>query len=380
MSFFKKPYDIVFYYPQHFNRSENGTNPFFDPLISICEIHKLNYLVLEEPDSKTSYPRNKKAFKFDFWFYIIIALRKIIPGLFFTTDEGREEFIGKIIAVLTLNLFNAKCYVTISNSMINVLLGFNKKSKVYDLQHGIIYSWHWGYFNQNGQLNNYLLNERIGFLVNGIGFKDVFYKNNPFLKLQKEPKVSVIGYLELKSDKIPAPKKNIVVYTLQLTSDLNENQLLVEKNNLKIFLKSVESLFVSNGLQLFLKLHPRFNNAINLSEILELYPFVKFTDDTIENLIKNTILHITQSSTSIFEFALASIPTYLISNTVGNKIFLEEYKYPSGNLEIEDVLILFNTKNQEYLEFCLKVKKWALEYYEPFNENAVIHLIQHDKN
>ena len=39
-----KPYNIIFYYPQHFNRGKHGTNPFFEPLISICQQKDLNYL------------------------------------------------------------------------------------------------------------------------------------------------------------------------------------------------------------------------------------------------------------------------------------------------------------------------------------------------
>ncbi len=381
MFFFKKPYDVVFYYPQHFNRSENGTNPFFDPLIKICEKHYLKYLVIEEPDRNTSITRNKNAVRFEFWFYIIILLRKILPLFFFVTAEQREEFIGKTVSVLSINFFKANCYITIANSMINVLPGLNANSKVYDLQHGIIYSWHWGYFNQKGELNNNLQNDRIRFLVNGNGFKEVFYKNNTFLKLNKDTKVVVIGNSDTTSkNNNTSVVKNNVLYTLQLTADLNENELLEEKNKLKSFLTKKQNLFVSNGLQLLLKSHPRFNNAIDLSDILESYPFVALTNNTIEKLIGETLLHITQSSTSIFEFALAGIPTYIIPNVLGNKIFLGEYNYPNESLELEDIILLYMTKNQSYFEFCLKVKKWALEYYEPFNENVVIDLIQHDKS
>ncbi|MDP2067944.1 MAG: hypothetical protein Q8K04_03160 [Lutibacter sp.] len=381
MLFFKKPYDVVFYYPQHFNRSEKGTNPFFDPFIKMCEKHHLKYLVIEEPDRNTSVTRSKKAFQFDFWFYIIILLRKMLPLFLFTAMEQRDEFIGKIVSVISMNFFKANCYITISNSMINVLLGLNANSKVYDLQHGIIYSWHWGYFNQKGELNNNLRNNRIRFLVNGNGFKEIFYKNNPFLKLNEDAKVVVTGNSEvILNSSDSSIVKNNVLYTLQLTADLNENELLEEKNKLKSFLVKTQNSFVSNGLQLLLKSHPRFNNAIDLSDILKSYPFVKFTNDTIEKLTENTMLHITQSSTSIFEFALAGIPTYIIPNAIGNKIFLEEFNYPNENLELEDIILIYNTKNQKYFEFCLRVKKWALNYYEPLNEIAIIDLIHHGKN
>ncbi|MBR7028670.1 MAG: hypothetical protein IKI05_04615, partial [Bacteroidaceae bacterium] len=41
---------VLFYYPQHFNRSAAGTNPFFDPLLQTCEEAGISYKLLEEPD------------------------------------------------------------------------------------------------------------------------------------------------------------------------------------------------------------------------------------------------------------------------------------------------------------------------------------------
>ena len=69
---FPKPYDVIFYCPQHFNRSENGENPYFEKLIKSCIENNLSYLLLEEPDRNTYSPRSKIATKFDLWFYIII--------------------------------------------------------------------------------------------------------------------------------------------------------------------------------------------------------------------------------------------------------------------------------------------------------------------
>ena len=59
--FFSRNKRVLFYYPQHFNRSANGTNPFFDPLIKICEKANIPYDVYEEPDPKTNRPHNIKA-------------------------------------------------------------------------------------------------------------------------------------------------------------------------------------------------------------------------------------------------------------------------------------------------------------------------------
>ncbi len=32
-------------------------NPYFDPIVEVCKENELKYLVMEEPDSRTSNPR-----------------------------------------------------------------------------------------------------------------------------------------------------------------------------------------------------------------------------------------------------------------------------------------------------------------------------------
>ena len=38
--FFKRKVDIVFYYPQHFNRDENSQNMYFNHLYKCCKEEK----------------------------------------------------------------------------------------------------------------------------------------------------------------------------------------------------------------------------------------------------------------------------------------------------------------------------------------------------
>ena len=54
---------VLFYYPQHFNRTDQGTNPFFDKLLETCDRHGVAYRLYEEPDRATDKPRNTKASK-----------------------------------------------------------------------------------------------------------------------------------------------------------------------------------------------------------------------------------------------------------------------------------------------------------------------------
>ena len=95
----KEPYDIIFYYPQHFNRNKNGKNPFFEPLINICKSKNIRYLIIEEPDNKTVFSRNTEAIQFDMYFYIILILRKIIPLSLFTNSEKKEQWIELLVLI-----------------------------------------------------------------------------------------------------------------------------------------------------------------------------------------------------------------------------------------------------------------------------------------
>ena len=378
MTLFKTPYDIIFYYPQHFNRSEKGTNLFFDPLVAICEENGLSYLLVEEPDNKTIFPRNKKAVPFGFWLYTIIVLRKLIPTSFFKNNTQKEIFIGKIIALFTFNFFKAKTYITISNSMIDVLLGFNDKARVFDLQHGIIYAKHPGYFQSDGTLNEFLNQERIGFLLAGNGFRELFYKNNASIMEQKCRVIGNSTSEEIESSNVYS--KKTILYTLQFTEDFNIDDLNIEKQELQLFLTSFQKIAIENNLSILLKHHPRYNNAIAISDILEQFPFATITNSNFEELSKSVFLHLTKYSTSAFELAKMTIPTVFITNKIAESIFHDEYQYPNYNFTLEEWIELYCTNNPTFFELAGVAKKWSNHFYEPLNKALFLSIICSNKN
>ena len=73
----KRRYDVVFYYPQHFNRGEYNENQFFKQLLLSCDNNNISYIVLEEPDYLLKSTRKSKATPFDFIYLVIIFLRKL---------------------------------------------------------------------------------------------------------------------------------------------------------------------------------------------------------------------------------------------------------------------------------------------------------------
>lgn len=377
MNKFKNKYDVVFYYPQHFNRSSKGTNPFFDPLIKLCEEDKLNYILLEEPDKKTKLPRNKEAIKFDFWMYVVISLRKIFSLIFFDKTRCYDQLIGRILNFLTLYKFSSTIYITISNSMITVLSGFSKNSCVYDLQHGIIPCNHEGYFDDDGKLRKQLRIDNIGFLLYGKGFADVFLKKDEFSSISRRNKIKIVGnLLEKRDENKDHFLKNKVVFSLQMNDDFSYDDLMKKKKELQSFIELNKELFVNNKISLLLKHHPRFNDIINLDDILNKYSFVSTTSNSISELIPFVFLHITESSSCVFDFAINGIPSVIIPNNYGIKIFVDEFKYPFPFIDLEKLITEYVNNNEKYSIYCLKVKEWVAIFYEPFNNDILLSLLK----
>ena len=72
---FARKAKVLFFYPQHFNRSSEGTNPFFDPMLRACEEYGISYKLVEE-QSGTTHPRNPNAIKGDTLYWLIILYFK----------------------------------------------------------------------------------------------------------------------------------------------------------------------------------------------------------------------------------------------------------------------------------------------------------------
>ncbi|MCD0486907.1 hypothetical protein LPB86_01620 [Pedobacter sp. MC2016-14] len=377
-------YDVIFYYPQHFNRSKAGTNPFFDPLIKICEDFNISFLLIEEPDKNTAAPRNSKAYQFDFWLFLILSFRKLIPGFFFKTSRHRDRFIGKLISRLSFRKFSARNYITISNSMINCLSAFNDQAKVYDLQHGIIYSWHHGYFNADGSLKEELNSPNLGFLVYGAGFLNEFSKGN---ENSLNHRVKVIGNVlkPLHMEVAVMPEKNLnkVVYSLQFTRDWDVRRLEDQREELFALLESVEATFLKFGLVFYLKHHPRFGNCINLSTLSERFKFVEFINPGFYEPDQEPFLHVTIYSTVAFDYAEKGIPTYFVqskSAPEGKMIYLDKYAYPCVYPSLSEMITVYLTDHGRYMDEGLKVMEWQKNFYADFDAKQFLNILSFSGN
>ena len=377
---------VIFYYPRHFNRSADGTNPFFNPLIAVCERHGIPCRLLEEPDGGTDKPRNPKARPAGWLLWFVLICRKLLPLRLWRSFAAREYFVGCLLDRLTFGQLRAATYATISNSMVGVLPGINPKAAVYDLQHGVIYSSHVGYFAPDGGLREGLRNPHIHFLVYGEGYRQCFLKN-PKNREMLQGRVHIIGDVlangagTAPSEAPPSVEKRHVVFSLQFTRDWSAIQLSGLRKVLTDFLNDFGRANESPCRRVFLKHHPRFNNALDLSDIAERYPFVKWTAKTTAELALEVCWHVTLTSTTAFEYAALGVPTCFIATPEfpqGETLFLREYGYPGQPAGIGAALQMVEHEPGCYTKTCAEVRAWHRRFYSPFDEGLFLRILRGD--
>ncbi len=364
-----KSYDIIFYYPLHFNRSVNGTNPFFDPLIAVCEENGLSYLLLEEPDGKTNFPRNKNAIAFK-CLYVILFFRKFFPKFLFATHTRRDMFIAKTLKPFFFRNIEFNNFITMSNSMLSFFNGLNSNAKFFDYQHGIIFSDHKGYF-ENEKVHPIIEECHSNVLVYGDGFKQLlikgdnqYYKNN----------VYTIGFLSSKSEKKHSEFNKNIFISLQFCGTENVYWFGVVMNYLVNLFERNNNYFIKNEFCFFLKHHPRFENNIDIS-MLTKHSFVQEINSDILEITSNCSVHLTYNSTTAFEVSKFGIPTFFIPDTRCENLFYTEYEYPLKSENFIDFIDQLS-KHNSYDENAQLIMKWYELYYNELNESYFIELLK----
>lgn len=378
-AFVRQSFDVVFYYPAHFNRGNNGINNFFEPFYKICEENRLKYVVFEEPDSLKGGKRNLKNVPFDFIFWLIIILRKIVPLKIFKTFQHREWFIAKLIKPFFFRLFKSKNYIVLSNSMLGFFRGLDINAQLFDYQHGLISSEHMGYIN-NKSVPEHLLLNKTSLMVYGKGFQNIL--NNSICSDYYLDNVYPVGYNILTSNLQKVEKKNEIFFSLQFADvDVNfEKQTLILINSIITLLTP---LLIKNRIKLAFKHHPRYANHLDLSHLQGL-PFIKFYSGELNSALRNCFVHMTMNSTVTFEAAAQGIPTILIKNDLLNpKIYETDYAYPINIISHKDISRLISTyidNDELYKTDSKAVENWYKKFYHPLNKDLFIDLIKNEKN
>lgn len=364
---FRKKKLVIFAAPQHFNRDCNGKNPYFAKLIAICKDNNLPYLVLESPEYDAPQPHDTDSVRADLLFWGEMLLNKIALKIYGTSNQQMaRKAVSKVMNCLTLGKLKVDCYISMAGLFIEMFGDMNPDGIVYDLQHGVIYAGHDGYFKSDGGVSESLSADNCKILLWGEGYKELFTHSDKI----KDDKVRVIGYPVEQSERPKTNEgRNTILFSLQFTASVDYDTLEYMKTMLDKALSSIDF----NRYTVKLKHHPRYNNVISLDDISKKYPNISYCDDSLEDMVKECLLHVTWFSTTCFEYAKYGIPTYILSDsrsTLGNEIYYFQFKYPVlKGLSLEEVLKLLNDPIKSE-EISVRVREWYLKLYSPFNEKT----------
>ena len=348
--FIENKVDIIFYYPQHFNRGEKGENLFFEPLYQACKRNNISYLVFEEIDSNSDKPRDKDAIPFDFIFYIILILRKL---------KITDISTGRLLSKTFLRRLKFTNFIVLSQSMLEVFRGVNENAKLFDLQHGIIHSSKRNYIEDN-HVSDRISGNKIKLLLSGFGYKNILSDADKTNYLKDNS--HIIGVSKMNSETFHSCSNKNILVTLQFTADhtkIQNDKLLTELDGF---------IDANSEYTFYLKSHPRFNNEVDLKSLAD-KKNTKIASSQLEHCFQLCSIHLTAYSTTVFECASVGLPTIFLTSLQNDfNMFNKDFKYPLKN-DLEYI-------ENNYSEYSALVKIWESVFYTDFDENKFISLLK----
>ena len=366
---------VLFYYPQHFNRGKDGTNDFFKPFLDCCKKYNISYVLFEEP-SETNARRNKNAIPFDFVFYFIVLLRKLLPLRKYRHFEEREWQIGRILKSFFFRAIKPEIVITMSNSMLGFFRGWGDTLPLYDYQHGIIYSWHNGYIGDNKPAQH-ILNNRSKLMLFGNGFKKLLTKEEDSYFLDN----SVIIGIDIHYQLLHKQFNKSILLTLPIATAHEITELQIEQvQKLKALFQTHQSFYEENQILFYLRHHPRYDGSFDFSSILS-FPFVRIINKPLGECFVDCSVHLTFNSTTVFDAAVLGIPTLFLGDVEDNSLYEKEFEFPDFRpcSEIQKNIEEFLINAASYRAFGLVAQNWVKEYYQAFNEDEFLKIIN-EKN
>lgn len=375
---FEKKADVVLNSPCHFNRAQNGGNPYFEPLTRICKKNGLTVKLFEESGFNSNERSNPAALKFDLIVLIQIIAHKIASR--FNNQYSQDKVdacIAWIFRFITFGKFDRTTVVTISNSNIRFWSSLNRKGRVYDLQHGIIYNGHPGYFNETGSLYGVLKRPNVKVLLWGSLYKKTIV-NRPH-DFDVDDKFIVVGYPMYREIEVAdSDKKKRIMVSLQFTSDIDADTSAGMMDMLAEFIEEA----VSQGYEVLMKHHPRFADEVDMAPLLEKYAGrVSLTTRPLDELASEVKLHVTWGSTTTMEYAAYGVPTIFLRDRRfdwASDMFYGQYAYPLyDGMTAKEVLTRAEDQDA-YAQDCKTVKEWYESAYSPLNEGLLLKILKGD--
>lgn len=362
---------VIFIQPAQFLRSKDKTNPYFDPIIKCAGEDWTVWLPRGE---ECGYPadhvrRYGRIIFWSTWFWRAVHI--VCPWL----SVSRVYWLfGKLARPFLRDWAKADIIITITGIFADELAGAFPDKRIVDVQHGVIYSRHNGYFCSNGEvLQQYRDAENRFFWVYGKGYADCFFKNPENAK-SLEGRVKIIGdvvrancmnnvEVRMKNEECGDEGKNIIAFSSQLTRDLDDATLKLMVERMVKFFEKKHAQY-GDKCRYVIKQHPRFNNVCDISALKAL-SYLEHSAEPWSELFPKMKLHATFSSTVCFDAASAGVPTEFVPFEecliLDGRYYTVDYGYPGTNSSREQIFAWYQSCYSPFSkENCLKMLKGSI--------------------
>lgn len=362
--------NVVFIQPSQFLRSSKKTNQFFDPIIKCIENEKeksggIEWSIYLPKNEKSGYAsehvHHYGAIEFfSIWFWRIVHV--MMPWM----PIWKVYYVfGKLSRIFLTDWAKADIIITIAGIFADIFAGAFPNKRIVDLQHGVIYSKHTGYFDEKGRiLEQYRKYAKREFWVYGQGYADCFF-NHPDNIKYLQGRVKIIGDVQ-KHQIVQRHPCDVLVISGQFKPECSRQCMLEQVSALRKFLLEVKKLG-TNRFQVLMKHHPRFKGISELNDLYREFPFFSETNEGWNELYKMMKVHVTFSSTVVLDAASNGILSYLIEPpnddvVLENRFWRDDYQYPYYGKSLQDIIALSDEPQSEET-----IKSWYNQYYEPFS-------------
>ncbi len=364
---------VLFIVTRSFLRTKEKTDPFFDPIIRAIEGREdIEWkMFLWEKGIECGYPKDclddyHALEKCGIWLYRFMRL-----FAWRTPTWKLYRLAGRLMRPIFARKFAADVIITQAGMCADEFTGLVPTARVVDVQHGVIYSRHRGYFDSSARLlDQYQSSKMREFWLFGPGYADCFFKH-PDNAADLAGRVHVIGDLLRAGEpsKSPSPEPrtpnpDLFVLSLQLTADVNPEELAASVKRMEEFFAGFIAKF-GDKYELLVKHHPRFNNVYDLTGFYARFPQVKETKAPWPELYPRMALHATFSSTVTFDCGSVGIPTVLLDlpnpDILDRNFFDCDYGYPYFGKSAAEILAIPEPERRA------TIISWYRHFYAPFD-------------
>lgn len=374
---------IVFLQLRCFLHTRKRTNPLFDAIIHVCEENEIPWEIwLTDRNLPTGYSP-KKIRKYGWRNSIITAGLLFLNHLCKIPTKTSYKIIHFFLKTFRILDTDISLFFTNGLYYVNELSILYPGIKIIDVQHGILYPTHVGYFSPNGALHHDLLQAKnLIFWLFGENYKNFFFKNKTNA-LELSQRIEVIGdvkKINTSLAKIKSPLKSIVIASQLVedtffSADLLRSMKSIYENTLDMIYSTLTDSNNNCKFTVIFRHHPRFFNCIDLSDWSDKYPSLVMNDTRDwDEVYPETKCLLTINSTSAFDAAAYGVPTIIINTTQKTlrNILAEDFKYPLPHLTLEKCL---NMDDSTYEETRRIAHSWYKAYYSSFDSTTCKNLL-----